>query len=311
MHASRRPLVSVCIPTHDDSGVVADALRSALRQAYSPLEILVVDNDSSDGTWEIVNALAAGDRRVRTLRNAENIGMARNFNACISKARGDFVLLLCADDALEEGCVELLASALMDHPRAVLSACGRILADPTLNQIGIANARKRNEEVDSTRLRGECFAKGNQIGEPSSVMFRRNAASRGFNPDYSQAIDLEMWFHLLESGTAILLPDLKSRIRIHGAQTTQGNIRSGRIVRDKQLLFRQYARRLEANLTFLEKLEWDTRLASSVARTRSAGGQVDVENIDELFFKRVFQWLLCPIAILVWRLHSGHSSQRL
>ncbi|MBI3715412.1 MAG: glycosyltransferase family 2 protein [Betaproteobacteria bacterium] len=288
-----------------------DALRSAIEQEYAPLEIVVVDNHSTDGTWGIVTEFASKDRRIRALRNAENIGMARNFNACIAIAGGDFVLILCADDALEEGCVDLLASALIAHPGAVLSACGRILTDPALNQRGIASARQRKEEVDAARLRGECFAKGNQIGEPSAVMFRRKAASRGFHPDYSQAIDLEMWFHLLESGSAVLLPDPKSRIRLHDAQTTQENIRSGRIVRDKQLLFRQYARRLSAELTFLEKLEWDARLASSVARTRTAGGQVEVNDLAELFYGRTFRWVLCPITGLAWRLRGAVAAQRL
>src|SRR5438477_1259628 len=91
------PSVSICIPTFNDAAVVGDALRSALRQEYPRLEIIVIDNNSTDQTGEVVAGIAAGDNRFRYSRNSENIGMARNFNACIAAAIGEYVLILCAD----------------------------------------------------------------------------------------------------------------------------------------------------------------------------------------------------------------------
>ncbi len=311
MHASARPLVSVCIPAYNDSAVVVDALRSAILQDYAPLEIVVVDNHSTDGTWETVTAIASGDSRVRVLRNSENIGMARNFNACIAAAGGEYVLILCADDLLEVGAVELLASALQEHPRAVFSACGRYFTDISLRKRQLRRARSRKEEVGSEQLLRECFARGNRIGEPSAVMFRRVAGLRGFHPDYSQAIDLEMWFHLLKSGSAALLPDPRCLIRQHAEQTTQSNIRSGRIVRDKQLLFRQYSARLEPILTLFDKIAWDARMASSVARTRAGGGTIEVGTLAELFYPKFFSLLLYPVIALGWRLRDAFPDYRL
>ena len=310
MDASVGPLVSICIPTHDDAPVVEDALRSAMRQKYLPLEIVVVDNHSTDETWPTVQEIAANDRRVRVMRNPENIGMARNFNACIQAAAGEYVLILCADDALKEGCVALLSGALRGHPEAVLAACGRTYTDPDLRPVRVRRSRSRKEVVDPADMLRECFAHGNRIGEPSAVMFRREAALRGFDSAYSQAIDLEMWFHLLDQGAAVLLPEALSLIRQHGEQTTQTNIPSGRIVRDKQLLFRRYAARLESRLTPLEKLAWDARMASSVARTKAAGGRIDAAKLSELFYPALFLRLLCPLIELGWRLRTLFRSQR-
>jgi len=298
----KNPLVSVCIPTHDDVAVVANALRSALLQDYAPLDILVIDNHSTDGTWEAITDFAAKEPRVRTMRNRENIGMARNFNACISAAGGEYVLILCADDVLEHGCVELLASALQEHPRAAFAACGRYFTDMSLRKRQMRRARSRKEEVGSDQLLRECFVRGNRIGEPSAVMFRRSAGLRGFNPEYSQAIDLEMWFHLLKNGSAVLLPEPRCLIRQHAEQTTQSNIRSGRIVSDKQRLFRQYAAGIEAALTPMEKLSWDVRLVSSVARSRAAGAHVESGAIAELFYPRTSLRLLLPLIGLAWKL---------
>jgi glycosyltransferase involved in cell wall biosynthesis len=311
MDASRDPLVSICIPTHDDAPVVADALRSAMRQDYSPLEILVVDNHSSDATWKSVKALAANDGRVRIMRNPENVGMARNFNLCIEAAAGEFALILCADDALADGCVVHLAGALREHPEAVLAACGRKFTDPDLRPVGVSRSRSHRTVVDSADMLRECFVHGNRIGEPSAVMFRKQAALRGFDPEYSQAIDLEMWFHLLDQGAAVLLPEPLSFIRQHGNQTTKANIRSGRIVRDKQLLFRRYSARVANSLSLTEKLEWDARMASSLVRARAEGCQTDSAAMSELFYPAIFLRLLCPLIGLGWRFRAMLGRQRL
>lgn len=310
MDANRAPLVSVCIPTHDDEAVVADALRSAMRQAYSPLEILVVDNHSSDATWKVVRELADTDSRVRVTRNTENIGMARNFNRCIQSSVGEYVLILCADDALEDGCVALLAGALRQHPQAVLAAGGRTLTDPDLQPLRVSRSRPRKAVVDSADMLRECFVHGNRIGEPSAVMFRRQAALRGFDPEFSQAIDLEMWFHLLDHGGAVLLPEALSLVRQHKGQTTQANIQSGRVVADKQLLFRRYAARIAGSLSLTDKLKWDARMASSLVRS-APGVQLKGAAPAELFYPEIFLRLLCPLIRLGWRFRATLGPQRL
>ena len=311
MGASVVPLVSICIPTHNDARVVSDALRSAMRQDYAPLEILVVDNCSTDETGTIVKEIATTDRRVRFSRNPENLGMARNFNICIESAAGSYVMILCADDALEKGCAEFLADALNEHPDAVLVACGRTYTNPELGPVRVSRSRKRKEVVASADMLRECFVHGNRIGEPSAVMFRREAALRGFDPTLSQVIDIEMWFHLLDRGAAVLLPETFSLIRQHGDQTTRANIPSGRIVRDKQLLFRRYAPRILSRLSVTEKLTWDARMASSLARTRAAGGQINKKEISEIFYPRIFSRMLCPLIGLGWRVRAMFGSQRL
>ncbi len=311
MHASDKPVVSICIPTHNDSAVVGDALRSALRQSYARVEILVVDNHSTDDTWRIVTGIASEDHRVRCIRNDEDIGMARNFNACLTAASGEYVLILCSDDALEDGCAELLAAALREHPDAVLAACGRTMTDLSLRPQRVLRARHRRAEITSAKLLRECFAHGNRIGEPSAVMFRRLMAGRGFNSDYSQALDLEMWFHLLGMGSAVLLPEPCCSIRQHEKQNTRRNIRSGRIVEDKRLLFRQYAAKLDPTLTWWERLVWDARMASSVARSNAIGGMIDATEITELFYPTVFFRLLSPLIGIGWKLRGALAPQRL
>ena len=275
-----------------------------MRQRYAALEILVADNHSTDDTWSKVNGIVAGDERVRCIRHGENIGMARNFNACIASAKGEFVLILCSDDALEPGAVEMLAAALLEYPDAVLAASARILTNIALEPQGIVRARIKKQKIDSASLVRECFVHGNRIGEPSSVMFRRALAVRGFNADYSQGLDLEMWFHLLENGPAVLLPDPGCLIRRHNEQTTRENIQSGRIVGDKRRLFRKYAERLRPSLTVVERLIWDARMASSVGRTRANGGAIETGAVTELLCPPLLFRALCPLVEIGWTIRK-------
>jgi hypothetical protein len=307
MQGEPPPLVSICIPTFNDASVVKDALSSALRQQYSPLEILVIDNHSSDDTWRIANDLANGDSRVRLVRHNDNIGMAMNFNACIRAAKGKFILILCADDILHPDCTRALAGALNEDSNLVLAACGRLAIDQSLRQIGTLPTRTRTEKISGASLARECFAHGNRIGEPSAVMFQRDLALRGFSPAYSQALDLEMWFHLLGQGSAILLAKPLCSIRHHALQTTHANIASGRIVKDKRLLFREYVERLEGALTPWDKLLWDARMASSAGRTFAAGGSVDSPEIAEVFYKTIFAQFFWPAALVLWKLAGWFS----
>ena len=299
---SASSLVSVGIPAYNHARVVGDALRSAMAQSYKNLEILVVDNHSEDQTDRVVADIAAGDPRVRYVRHAENLGMARNFSACISLAKGEFVQILCADDVLDPGCAAALANALRSNPEAVLAACGRILTDENLKPVRVVRARTRREVVPGLALLRECFSYSNLIGEPTAVMFRRAAASRGFHPDYSQAVDLEMWMHLLTHGAAILLPEPLCRIRRHAAQASHENVRSGRVVEDKQRLFRDYGPALSGELSLTEKLMWDARMALSIQRVQAAGRRLNVSDPTEIFFPGLFRRVMLPAGALARRL---------
>jgi len=287
------PLVSICIPTFNNATMVADALASALAQNHAPLEILVLDNHSSDDTPEVIRRVAGNDPRVRSVRHPANVGMAGNFNQALALSTGALVLILCADDLIAPRCASVLAAALTAEPSAVMAACGRQLIDGQLQPKKVERPRNQRETVEGSALTLECFARGNIIGEPSAVMFRRSAAERGFREEYHQLLDMEMWFHLLSQGNAVFVPDVLSSIRRHSGQWSNTNMLSGRVMTDKRALFRDFALRLGPRLSVRQKLQWDARMASSVERTRRAQGSTpeDVNEVFHPFAFRVFRGL--------------------
>ncbi|MFO8008368.1 MAG: glycosyltransferase family A protein [Candidatus Brocadiia bacterium] len=109
---SQRPLVSVVMPAYNAEGFVADAIESVLAQDYRPLEVLVVDDGSTDATGDVVQAYGAP---VRCLRR-ENGGPAAARNTALREAGGDFIAFLDADDLWHPGKLEVQAALLQARP---------------------------------------------------------------------------------------------------------------------------------------------------------------------------------------------------
>ena len=92
-------LVSVVVPAYNAAGFLEEAVTSALGQRYPAVEVLVVDDGSTDGTRAVAGRLAGADARVRVIEMPRNTGrpaMPRNLG--IAAAAGEFVAFLDADD---------------------------------------------------------------------------------------------------------------------------------------------------------------------------------------------------------------------
>jgi glycosyltransferase involved in cell wall biosynthesis len=105
------PLVSVVIPAHNAEKTVLETLGSVLKQSYENLEVIVVDDGSTDGTCARVQSLAATDARIRVISQAKS-GVAAARNAGIALASGTYIAPLDADDLWHPKRVQLHVEAL-------------------------------------------------------------------------------------------------------------------------------------------------------------------------------------------------------
>lgn len=119
--ARDRPLVSVVIPTYNRAHLLPRAVESVLRQTYDAVEIVVIDDGSTDETPRLLETLAAAqDGRFRYL-SQENAGCAAACNRGIELARGAYVGFVADDDEWTPKAAESLVSALRDAPEAGLA----------------------------------------------------------------------------------------------------------------------------------------------------------------------------------------------
>lgn len=106
------PLVTVGIPTYNRAQLVQRAVESALTQDHTAIEVVVSDDASTDETAAVLGSCARRDPRLRVLRQEHNVGHARNFQAVLERAGGDYFMWLSDDDWIDPGyvssCLEVL-----------------------------------------------------------------------------------------------------------------------------------------------------------------------------------------------------------
>src|SRR3984957_18382181 len=113
---NEQPLVSVVIGTFNGEVYLEEQLRSVLAQTYTHLEILAIDDGSSDGTVRILRAHAALDPRIRLVVNERNLGFIRNFEKGCSLSTGHWIALCDQDDYWMPDKVEKMVAAIGQYP---------------------------------------------------------------------------------------------------------------------------------------------------------------------------------------------------
>lgn len=94
------PLVSILIPVYNRVQLIQETVAAACAQTYPSFEVVVSDNASTDGTWELLSELAAREPRLRIFRHDENLGPVRNWLSCVERANGEIAKILWSDDLM-------------------------------------------------------------------------------------------------------------------------------------------------------------------------------------------------------------------
>lgn len=114
-------LVSIVTPVFNESRFIRIALDSLVRQTYRNIEIIVSDNCSTDGTWEIMQEFAARDPRIKTHRQPHNVGMVENGRTTFQMAKGEFIMGASGNDYWCPSFVSACVAELLKDPAVVLA----------------------------------------------------------------------------------------------------------------------------------------------------------------------------------------------
>lgn len=106
------PLVSIALCTYNGAGFLAKQLDSLLFQSYKAIEIIAVDDCSTDNTWDILQVYARKDSRLQPYKNDHNIGHTRNFEKAITLCKGDYIALSDQDDIWVEDKIKILMESV-------------------------------------------------------------------------------------------------------------------------------------------------------------------------------------------------------
>lgn len=98
--------VSILIPVYNREELIGQTLNSALNQTYNNIEIIVVDNASTDNTWDVIQSYEKQDSRIKAFRNNTNIGIVKNWRKCLDYATGVYGKILWSDDLIAPDFIE-------------------------------------------------------------------------------------------------------------------------------------------------------------------------------------------------------------
>ena len=112
--------VSIGLPVYNGERYLPEAIESVLAQSYTDFEFIISDNASDDQTPQICQDYAASDRRIRYIRNAENVGAARNYDLVWYESTGKYFKWLAHDDRILPSFLEETVSILEQNPDVVL-----------------------------------------------------------------------------------------------------------------------------------------------------------------------------------------------
>jgi glycosyltransferase involved in cell wall biosynthesis len=188
-----RPLVSVAIPCFNQARFLNDAIASVRRQRYAPVEVVVVDDGSTDETWLI--AAAAGVQ----LSRQRNAGLSAARNAGLKMARGEFVVFLDADDELLPDAVESGVELL--QRRSAISCVVRLCQsmDTERRPLPTVHTPLGTPDLYSVWLRR------NFVWTPGAALFRTDAirAIGGFPSDLAPAADYAVYLTLARKSAVV------------------------------------------------------------------------------------------------------------
>ncbi|MFK8265479.1 glycosyltransferase family 2 protein [Capnocytophaga cynodegmi] len=127
--------ISVLIPTYNVEKFVEQALRSVMNQTYSNLEIIIVDDCSTDNTYEILTKIAEEDDRIKLLRNETNLKIAETLNLALKQSTGKYIVRMDGDDISHPERINILYIFLKNNPDIKLVGSNYSFIDEENNSI--------------------------------------------------------------------------------------------------------------------------------------------------------------------------------
>lgn len=209
-------LVSVCIPTYNSEKFIEDSIRAVLAQSYSNIEVVVVDDCSSDNTVDIVKKLCEEDSRVRLICNPVNLGMTQNWNKCVLSCRGRYVKLIPADDIIYKDCIKTCVRVLEKHDDVFLVVVGTDLINNDNQKVGQYIHGPFNGVYQGKKISKISVLLNNFYGSPVNSMFRLDDFKKvgGFDDNIPYILDYDLWISLAGLGRVCFIKKNLSAFRV-------------------------------------------------------------------------------------------------
>jgi glycosyltransferase involved in cell wall biosynthesis len=210
-------LVSVVIPCYNYARYLPEAVASVVTQTGVDLDVIIVDDASTDGSPETARRLAAGDEGIRLVLHSQNQGHIASYNDGLSQVQGEYVVLLSADDLLAPGSLARSTALMEAHPDVgLVYGYAQDFQDRVPPTAEMRPSWSLWTGDEWTRVM--CRRGSNIIVNPEAVL-RRSVMDRlgGYRPDMPHSADMELWLRAAELGSVGRVNGIvQAFYRVHG-----------------------------------------------------------------------------------------------
>ncbi|PMO63057.1 hypothetical protein BCT04_16135 [Vibrio breoganii] len=182
--------VSVILPVYNAENYIEESVDSILKQTYSNIELIIIDDGSTDRSLELINTFATSDPRVIIISRA-NKGLVYSLNEAINKCKGDYIARMDADDISHPTRIEEQVKYLeQNYDVSVVGCWARVFGDS--GTIGYIRHENNHEKLLNKLVFSVCFCH-------PTVMFRKEvfrSRTEFYNPDKLACEDYDLWVYL-------------------------------------------------------------------------------------------------------------------
>jgi len=208
----------VVVPCYRYGHFLETSVGSVLREQEVRLEVIVIDDASDDGSAEVARAIADRDPRVRVVVHEENAGHIATYNEGLDEAKGDYVVLLSADDALADGALARAVSLMQHHPNVGM-VYGHAISFTGAPPETDGRARSWTVWDGAGWLAGLCRRSSNPVVTPTVVLRREAWEQVGrYDDRVPHAADMLLWFQVAARWDIGRVDnDAQGLYRVHGS----------------------------------------------------------------------------------------------
>lgn len=223
-----KPFFSICIPVYNMVDTVGLSIESVLQQTCGDWELIIVDDCSTDGTWDLLRREYAAHPKISLHRNERNLKQWGNLNRCLELANGHWLGFLPADDIYRLHALDTIKREVENKENIILWMHAHLCHGEGIipNIVPVYN---RATEFPSDELAEMLYLKGNIFGELSSYFVRTQGVKKlGLRVrDCRGALDYDFWVRLLHATpgkVCVYWPDiLASVIQHEGSGSSEWN----------------------------------------------------------------------------------------
>lgn len=212
------PAVSIILPVYNGIKYLPQSVESILAQDFTDFEFLILDDCSTDGSWEWLPLLK--DDRVSLFRNEQNRGLFYNLNFLIKKSKASIIKLWSQDDVMYPDCIGTIVAFHHQHPQIGFSYTGRDYIDASGNNLNIQQQDDTPEIVSPILHARIAFFTGSIAGNIANVALNKSALDNTglFNEQMKISADFEMWVRLAKNYPVGFIKKALVQLRNHKEQ---------------------------------------------------------------------------------------------